>query len=216
MTPIDNSVLYSQLKWRYACKKFDPNKKIREADFNLLLESLRLSASSYGLQPWKFLVIQDPGLRRRLYEASYNQTPVFEASHLIVIAYKENLDIEHIERHILQTSKVRELNPTNLEKFKSVIVQDLIEGSRSKIIQCWAQRQCYLALGSLLTTAAMMQIDSLPMEGIKPEEYDKILELEGTGYKTLVAVPCGYRSSDDQYQHAKKVRFDQKDVIIYK
>jgi nitroreductase len=97
-----------------------------------------------------------------------------------------------------------------------VIVQDLIEGSRSKIIQCWAQRQCYLALGSLLTTAAMMQIDSLPMEGIKPEEYDKILELEGTGYKTLVAVPCGYRSSDDQYQHAKKVRFDQKDVIIYK
>lgn len=216
MSQIDNAVVYTQLKWRYACKKFDPNKKIREADFNVLLESLRLSASSYGLQPWKFIVVQDAELRRRLFDVSYNQTPVFEASHLIIIAYKEKLDAEHIDRHVLQTAKIRELEPASLEKYKSVMVRDLIEGSRSQTIQWWAQRQCYLALGSLLTTAAIMQIDALPMEGIKPDEYDKILELNGTGYKTLVAVPCGYRSVDDKYQHIKKVRFDQKDVIIYK
>ena len=96
------------------------------------------------------------------------------------------------------------------------MVRDLIHGPRSKTIDAWAQRQCFIAMGSFLTTAAIMEIDTLPMEGIDSPAYDKILELEGTGYKTLAALACGYRSADDKYATTKKVRFDMKDVLTVK
>ena len=89
MSRIDNEIVHNQLNWRYACKKFDPTKKIREADWNMLLESLRLTASSYGLQPWKFIVVQSAEIRQQLLSAAYNQSPTTEASHFVVLTYKE-------------------------------------------------------------------------------------------------------------------------------
>lgn len=199
MSPVDNEIIHKQLNWRYACKKFDPTKVIREQDWNILTESLRLSASSYGLQPWKFIVVQNPELRQKLQDASYGQTPVTQASHFVVLTYKEQLDEAHIDKFVAETAKSRGVDPSALEKFKSVMVGDLLKGPRFETIKWWAQRQTYIAMGSILTTAAMMEIDTLPMEGIDQAGYDKVLNLEGSGWKTIAAVACGYRAADDKY-----------------
>ncbi|MES2802199.1 MAG: NAD(P)H-dependent oxidoreductase [Bdellovibrionota bacterium] len=216
MSIVDNQIIHKQLNWRYACKKFDPTKLIREQDWNILTESLRLSASSYGLQPWKFIVVQTPEIRKQLQDQSYGQTPVTEASHFVVLTYKETLDEAHIDKFVAETAKSRGLDAASLERFRNMMVGDLIKGPRFETIKWWAQRQVYIAMGSILTTAAMMEIDTLPMEGLNAAGYDKILELEGTGWKTLAAVACGYRAADDKHQHSKKVRFPASDVITYK
>lgn len=213
MSKIDNKIIFEQLNWRYACKKFDTSKKIRESDWNILTESLRLSASSYGLQPWKFIVVQDPEIRKQLFEVSWKQSPVTDCSHFVVLTYKEKMDEAHIGKFINQTAKVRNLEPASLDGFKNMMIQDLVKGPRSETINSWAQRQTYIAMGSILTTAAIMEIDTLPMEGLDPAAYDKILKLEGSGWKTVAALACGYRASDDKYQNLKKVRFDSADVI---
>ena len=175
MSKVDNEVIFNHLNWRYACKKFDTTKKIREADWNILAESLRLSASSYGLQPWKFIVVQDPALRQQLLSLSWGQTPVTDSSHFIVFTYKEKMDETHIEKYIQQTAKITGQDPVNLAGFKNVMLGDLVNGPRAEIAQWWAQRQTYIAMGTLLTTAAMMEIDTLPMEGLDPAGYDKVL-----------------------------------------
>ena len=216
MSRVDNEILHTQMNWRYACKKFDPTKKIREADLKILTESLRLAASSYGLQPWKFIVVQNPDLRKALFEVSWRQTPVLDASHFIVLAYKEKVDEAHIDKHLVQAAKVHGTDLATMAGYKNVMMGDLINGPRAQIINFWAQRQAYIAMGSFLTTAALMEIDTLPMEGLVAESYDKVLELEGTGYKTVAAIACGYRSTEDAYQNSKKVRFDEKDVIEIK
>ncbi len=216
MARVDNEVLFNQMNWRYACKKFDSTKTIREADWNILAETLRLSASSYGLQPWKFVIVQNPELRQQLLPLSWGQTPVTEASHFVVITYKEKMDEEHITKFIEQTAKTRGIDAAGLEGYKKMMLGDLVSGPRSEVINWWAQRQSYIAMGSFLTTAALMEIDTLPMEGLDPAGYDKVLGLEGSGYKTVAAIACGYRSADDKYASAKKVRFDMKDVVVYK
>ncbi|AZZ38023.1 NAD(P)H-dependent oxidoreductase [Bdellovibrio sp. qaytius] len=216
MSAVDNEIIHKQLNWRYACKKFDPTKLIREQDWNILTESLRLSASSYGLQPWKFIVVQNPEIRKQLQDQSYGQTPVTEASHFVVLTYKETLDEAHIDRHVAEAAKSRGVEAATLAGYRNLMVGDLIKGPRFETIKWWAQRQVYIAMGSILTTAAMMEIDTLPMEGLNAAGYDKILGLEGSGWKTLAAVACGYRAVDDKYQHAKKVRFSAADVIEYK
>lgn len=213
MSRVDNEILFNQLNWRYACKKFDPTKKIREADWKLLLESMRLAPSSYGLQPWKFFDVQDTATRQLLFAQSWKQTPVIEASHFLVFTAKEKMDEAHITKHLAQTAKARGLAVDQLEGYKNVMVGDLIKGPRSQTINHWAERQAYIAMGFLMNTAALMEIDTLPMEGLVPLEYDKILGLEGSGWKTVAAVACGYRSTDDKYQHIKKVRFDLKDIL---
>ncbi len=216
MPPVDNQIVHKQLNWRYACKKFDPAKKIREADWNVLIESLRLSASSYGLQPWKFIVVQNAELRLQLQTAAWGQTPVVDASHFVVISYKEKVDEPHIDRHVGQTAKVQGVDISTLDRFKGSMMRDLIHGKRATVINWWAQQQTYIAMGSFLTTAAFMEIDTLPMEGFDPEAFDRILGLEGTGYKTVTAIAAGYRSADDRFQNIKKVRFDLADVVEYK
>ncbi|MBC7420863.1 MAG: NAD(P)H-dependent oxidoreductase [Bdellovibrio sp.] len=215
MTKIDNEIIHKQLNWRYACKKFDPTKKIRESDWNILVESLRLSASSYGLQPWKFIVVQNPEVRKQLLPLSWGQTPVTDASHFVVLTYKEKMDEQHIDHFINQTAQVRAIPASDLAGYKNMMIGDLVNGPRSAIIDSWAQRQVYIAMGTLLTTAAMMEIDTLPMEGLDPIAYDKVLNLEGSGFKTVAAVACGYRSQDDKYQTAKKVRFALDEVVKY-
>ena len=216
MARVENDTLHSQMHWRYACKKFDPVKKIREADWKILSETLRLSVSSYGLQPWKFFVVQDQEVRKQLLPLSWGQSPVVEASHFVVLTYKEKMDEEHINKYVEHMAKTREVDPSTLVKMKTTMMKDLITGPRAAVIDQWAQRQTYIAMGSFLTTAALMEIDALPMEGLQPDGYDKVLGLGGTGYKTVAAIACGYRAADDQFSNFKKVRFHAEDVIIYK
>jgi len=217
MSRVENEVLFSQMNWRYACKKFDPNKIIREADWNILAETLRLTPSSNGLQPWKFILVQqNTELRQKLYEAAWKQSAVIDSSHFLVITYKEKIDEAYIERHIENTSLITGNPIENLAKYRNSIIRDIIQGPRGATVEWWAQRQCYIAMGSLLTTAALMEIDTLPMEGINCAAYDQLLEIEGSGYKTIAAIACGYRSPEDKYASVKKVRFDMKDVLTIK
>lgn len=216
MARVENDTLLSQLHWRYATKKFDPTKKVREADWKILAETLRLSVSSYGLQPWKFIVVQDPEVRKQLLPLAWGQLPVVDASHFIVLTYKEKMDEDHINKYVEHMAKTRGIEPSTLVRMKNTMMNDLIKGPRAAVIDQWAQRQTYIAMGSFLTTASLMEIDALPMEGLDPIGFDKVLGLEGTGFKTVTAIACGYRAPDDKHQTAKKVRFHAEDVIIYK
>lgn len=212
---MNQDFVLKQLSWRYAVKKFDPSKKIRAQDWNILEESLRLSPSSYGLQPWKFIIIRNPEILKKLTPLSWGQTQVEECSHYVVFTSKTKMDEEHIDKHVAKTAEVRKIDPKTLDRYKNVMVGDLLKGPRSETIFHWAQRQAYIAMGFLMESAAFLEIDTCPMEGLDPKGYDRVLGLEASGYATIAAVACGYRHPDDKYQSVPKVRFDKKDIITY-
>ena len=216
MSRVTNDHLLKQLHWRYACQKFDSTKIIREADWSVLIETLRLTPSSYNIQPWKFIVVQNKELRQQLFENSYKQSPVIDASHFVVLTYKEKMDEAHIDKHIEQMIKLRGGDASTYERYRRGAVRDLVTGPLSQSIHHWAQKQCYIAMGTFLTTASLMEIDALPMEGINTAGYDKVLQLDGSGYKSVAAIAAGYRHPDDKYITIPKVRFDAEDVIVTK
>jgi len=202
------------LSWRYATKRYDSSKKISEADWKVLQDSLLLAPSSYGLQPWKFLVIENPKTRQDLREVSWNQSQVTDASHYVVFAYKEQIDESFIQKYIDRIADVRGVSLESLAAFKDVMVNNLAKAPAERI-RVWSQRQAYIAMGFLLETAALLKIDATPMEGLDPEAYDKILGLEGSGWKTVATVALGYRHPEDSFQSLKKVRFAEDSVIEY-
>ncbi|HJV48348.1 MAG TPA: NAD(P)H-dependent oxidoreductase [Geothrix sp.] len=216
MTAIPGESLLEQLNWRYATKKFDPAKKISAADWAVLEEALVLTASSYGLQPWKFIIVTDPALKAKLRPASWNQSQVEDCSHLVVFAAKEDVTETDVDRFISRIAEVRGTTVESLAGYKGFMMGDLVNGARHAIIQEWAARQTYIAMGNLLTSAALIGIDACPFEGIEPAKYDEILGLKGTGYATVSACPLGYRAADDKYATAAKVRFEAKDVIDHR
>ncbi|MES2768971.1 MAG: NAD(P)H-dependent oxidoreductase [Bdellovibrionota bacterium] len=216
---MDNSVSQSHIQealdWRYATKRFDPKKKISEKDWQVLTDSLQQAPSSYGLQPWKFLVIENPALRNKLKSVSWDQTQVTDASHYVVFLYKEKLDEEHIQKYIERIADVRNVPLGTLDSYKKMMIENLIQGPRSLTIDSWAQRQAYIAMGFLLETAALLKVDATPMEGLDPKAYDEILNLKNSGWRTVATVALGYRHPEDNYQNLKKVRFRQEDIIEY-
>jgi len=216
MSTITGDSLLQQLKWRYATKKFDATKKISSADWATLEEALILTASSYGLQPWKFIVVTDPALKAKLRPASWNQAQVEECSHLVVFTAQQNVTEGDVDRFIARIAEVRDVTAESLAGYKGYMVGDLVNGPRHAIIGEWAARQTYIAMGNLLTSAALLGIDACPFEGIEPAKYDEILGLKGSGFATVCACPLGYRSEDDKYASAPKVRFAAKDLIDHR
>jgi nitroreductase len=208
--------LLQQLAWRYATKKFDPAKQVSAADWSVLEEALVLTASSYGLQPWKFIVVTDPALKAKLRPASWNQSQVEDCSHLVVFTAKQDITEADVDRFIARIAEVRGVSIESLAGYKGFMMGDLVKGPRHAIIHEWAARQTYIAMGNLLTSAAALGIDTCPFEGIEPAKYDEILGLKGTGYATVSACPVGYRAADDKYANAPKVRFEAKDVIDHR
>ncbi|XGC81771.1 NAD(P)H-dependent oxidoreductase [Bdellovibrio bacteriovorus] len=202
------------LEWRYATKKYDATKKISEADWKTLTNSLLMAPSSYGVQPWKFLVIENPQVREQLKAVSWNQTQVTDASHYVVFAFKEEVDEAFIQKYVDRISEVRKVSPESLNGFKAMMIENLAKAPEEKI-RVWSQRQAYIAMGFLLETAALLKIDATPMEGLDPAAYDKILGLEGSGYKTVATVALGYRHAEDTFQNIQKVRFAEESVIEY-
>jgi nitroreductase len=205
--------LKAALNWRYATKMFNPDKKIDDKTWKALEDSLVLTPSSYGLQPWKFIIVQNTELRKELRAASWKQAQVEDCSHMVVFTIKETMDEPHIDHFLSTMAHVRGLELPTLDGFKKMLIGDLITGPRSKIISEWATRQTYIALGNFMTSCAVLGVDACPLEGINPVQYDQILGLVGTGYKTVVACPAGYRNPEDKHAHLKKVRFSKKDVI---
>ena len=180
MKPVNDDVLVRQLHWRYATKKFDPDRKISAADWLTLEQALVYAPSSFGLQPWKFFVVTDQALREKLKAASWNQAQITDASHLVVFAVKQNVGLADVERHLDRVSEVRGLDMASLESYKQMMLGALKRPADE--VNNWANRQVYISLGFFLSAAAMLGIDACPMEGFDPAKYDEILGLPRLGY----------------------------------
>lgn len=200
-------------KWRYATKKFDASKKIAPDVWDALEASLVLTPSSFGLQPWKFLVVTDPGTRAKLREVSWNQSQVEEASHLVVFLAKDGVEEADVDHFVKRIADVRGVPEASLEGYRGMMVASVVKGKGPAKVPEWAARQCYIALGNFMTSAALLGVDTCPMEGLDAAEYDRILGLAGTGYHTICVCPAGYRSSEDAYATLAKVRFPREEVI---
>lgn len=201
------------LNWRYATKKFD-TKKISEEDLNVLKESLHLAPSSFGLQPWRFIHVTSKDLREKIKGAAFGQSQVVDASDLFVLAAKRDLTENDIEHFVQSISKTRNIPAESLNGYKEMMLghQKAMTHEQRAI---WNQKQVYIALGFLLSSAAQMKIDACPMEGFSHADVDKILNLEKDGLTSVVLCPVGYRAHDDTTSSYKKVRYP-KDMIFIK
>jgi nitroreductase len=214
MSAINQVQLLEQLNWRYATKGFDPKRKISAPDWAALEEALLLSPSSGGLQPWKFIVVTDPALRAKLSPASYGQAQISDASHLIVFASKNNFGEADVDAHIKHVAEVRGVPVAALAPYRDILVGGIVKSMDETARNAWARNQAYIALGNLLTSAALLGIDACPMEGFSRDQYDEILGLKAKGFASAVIATFGYRSATDKYADAPKVRFPREQLFI--
>ena len=206
--------LVDALNWRYATKKFDPAKTIPADVWGALEQSLVLAPSSIGLQPWKFFVVTDPAVKTQLMAASYRQAQVADCSHFVALTARRDIDAGHVERHIGRMAEVTGVTAESLAKFRTMTMRNLDKARAAGTLDVWQEHQIYIALGQFMLSAAVLGVDTCPMEGIEPEKYDEILGLAGSTYATVVACAAGYRLPDDKYANTKKVRFKAEDVIV--
>jgi nitroreductase len=202
-----------RLKWRYAVKAFDPAKKIPAEVWGALEETLVLTPSSFGLQPWKFFVVEDAAVRESLVAHAWGQRQVAEASHLVVMAIRSPMTMEDVDRHLARMSAVRSTPVAAFEGLRKMIAGFMASPGFSG--DEWAARQVYIALGQFMATAAMLGVDTCPMEGFVPAKFDEALGLRELGYKSCVVVTAGYRAADDKYAALPKVRFEKGEVVGY-
>ncbi len=197
--------LVNTLHWRYATKQFDSGKRIDESIITDLLKGMNLAPSSYGLQPYEFVVISNKDLQEELMQASYGQVQIRDASHVIVLCAKTNITPEYIDQYVQHIAKIRSISVEDLREYRDMMI-DAISQKTDAEVGVWARNQCYLVLGVLMSLCTDMHIDSCPMEGFISEKYNQILNLEEKGLHATLVIPIGYRSSEDAMQHMKKVR----------
>jgi nitroreductase len=197
--------IIEDLNWRYATKKFDSTKKISDENLETIKESLRLVPSSYGLQPLKFLFIENPSLRQQLIEKSFNQSQITDASHLLVICSLTKISEEYIDKHIQNIAQIRSVSIESISGFGNYVKKQILH-LKDEYVAEWNAKQAYIALGQLLQTCANLRIDATPMEGFEKEAYNEILELEKEGLQVILVCPMGYRSQEDTNQFLTKVR----------
>lgn len=212
MATISTDDLLSQLQWRYATKEFDPAVKIPAETWDALEQSLVLTPSSFGLQPWTFVVVDDEGTREALVAHSWGQKQVVDCSHFVVFAAPTTIGADLIQSWIDCLAETRQVTTESLTPYRQVM-EGFLDHLDDEQRLHWAQRQIYIALGQLMNSAALLGIDACPMEGIVPAEYDLLLNLSDQGLTTSVACALGYRSADDKYATTPKARFKREDVI---
>ena len=210
---LEPSALIGCLNWRYATKQFDPSRKIPAPVWEALEDALVLTPSSYGLQPWQFFVVTDPALKAALRPHSWNQPQVTDCSHHVVFAARNDVDEAFVDKYIARIADMRGVTPESLGFYKDMMASDILHGPRAKRVREWAARQVYIALGNFMTSAALIGVDTCPIEGMDPEKYDEILGLPAKGIQTVVACSAGYRAGDDKYASLRKVRFPKSDVV---
>lgn len=201
-----------QLHWRYAVKQFDPTRTIPADTWGVLEDAMVLSPSSYGLQPWKFFVVEDRAIREKLLPVSWNQRQVVDASHLVVFTVKANVGPADAERLIRRSSAVRGIPLEKLDGYKKMMVGSLTRATPEHVRE-WMTRQVFIALGVFLTAAAMVGVDACPMEGFQHEQYDEILGLPAKGYHSVVVATAGYRAETDVAGKLPKVRYEKAEMI---
>lgn len=208
--------IIDSLKWRYATKKFDPNKKVSDTDIATLKEAVRLTPSSYGLQLYKVIIVTDQKMKDKLYKESYYQSQIRDCSHLFVFCSYKTVSSKHIDEFIdlMEQGRQQDDERAYVDKMKSkakimlygtIAKADIGRRDKSEALH-WMQKQCYLAVSQLMVTCADMRIDSCPFEGFSTEAYDKILDLDNSNLTSTVLLPVGYRTEDDRHQFRTKVR----------
>lgn len=202
-----------QLEWRYAVKKFDPERALSAGQIDRLKKAFNLTATSYGLQPIRMVVLSDEALQNQLVEHSYNQQQVAQASHLLIFCVESNIDSDYIRSYFDRVKEIRGTNDDILDPFREYLVEQFTSKERRDVVE-WATRQAYLAMGNLLTICAMEEIDACPMEGFVPDAYNEILGLKEQGLQAVLVMPVGYRAEDDMFAEFKKVRRNLTKSVI--
>ncbi len=201
------------LQWRYAVKKFDENKRVSDSKINVLKEAFNLTASSYGLQPAKLIVIQNKDIQAELVPHSWNQKQVVQASHVLVIAVPKEYATEEVGRYFNRVKETRNTPDEIIKPFQEFLT-NTVDGQSQDELLAWNKNQAYLAMGNLLTVCALEEIDSCPMEGFIPEKYDEVLGLNKHNLTSVLVLPVGYRADDDFMKDQKKVRRNLEDIIV--
>ncbi len=205
--------ILESLRWRYATKKFDDTRILPQEKINILTEAFNLTATSYGLQPLKLVVIKDKILQKQLTEHSWNQQQVADASHVLVFCIEKAVGEEYITQYFDNVKTTRNTPDEVLKPFKDQLV-DSFKNKPEEEIHIWAAKQAYLAMGNLLTVCALEEIDACPMEGFIPEKYNELLNLTDLNLTSVLVLPVGYRAEDDMFSDFKKVRRSIKDTVI--
>jgi nitroreductase len=205
--------ILEKLRWRYATKKFDSNRILSQDHIDILTEAFNLTATSFGLQPLKLVIVKDKVLQARLVQYSMNQQQVAQASHILIFCIDTNIDKSYIEGYFNRIKAIRNTSDEILDPFREYLIDDFEKQTQADI-EDWATKQAYLAMGNLLTVCAVEGIDSCPMEGFDPAKYDEIFGLREQGLKSVLVMPVGYRAEDDMFADFKKVRKDVKDIIV--
>ena len=207
------STFIESQNWRYATKKFDATKKISSKDLDILKEAIRLTSSSYGLQPYQIIIVENPEIRKKLQPASWGQTQITDASHLIVFANYTKIDNNDIDAYFKNICETRNMPIDPLLGYKEFMTGAISRKSNEEI-NIWNQKQTYLAMGNLLNAAADLKIDVCPMEGFDPIQYNEILGLNELSLNASLVATIGYRSEEDDTQNYKKVRKSTEDLFI--
>ncbi|MDX1272765.1 NAD(P)H-dependent oxidoreductase [Bizionia paragorgiae] len=205
--------IIEQLQWRYATKKFDENKQLSAQHIHQIKEAFNLTATSFGLQPIKLVIISDKVLQKELMVNAMNQGQVLQASHVLVFCIETKIDTAFIEAYFKRVKAIRNTPDAILNPFKQFLIEDFYKKSQEDI-ETWAVKQAYLAMGNLLTVCALNKIDACPMEGFENDKYDAILDLKSKDLKSVLIMPIGYRAEDDMFADFKKVRKPLSDAII--
>lgn len=204
--------LLEALNRRYATKKFDATRHIPAETWEALEQSLVLTPSSFGLQPWQFVVVENPAVRKELSAVSWGQTQISDASHLVVFTARTDLNASDIDDWIACMAEVQATPAEVLAPFRAVVA-GFVEPMTPEARHAWNVRQLYIALGQFMTSASVLGIDTCPLEGIDPAGYDRVLGLENSGYATAVACAAGYRAGDDRHAKLPKARFTRSRLI---
>lgn len=207
------SDIIKQLRWRYATKKFDENKKLSHEKIELLKEAFDLTATSYGLQPVKLVVVSNTEIIQKLMPMSYNQPQIGNASHILVLCIETTVDTAFIKNYFNLVEKTRNTPRDVLSSFEDFLIDDFSKKTQEEK-DAWAAKQAYLIMGNLLTVCAIEGIDACPIEGFVPDQYDDFLNLSEKGLKSVLVLAVGNRAEDDMFSEMKKVRRGVEEMVI--
>ena len=200
------------MQWRYAVKAMN-GEKVSDDKIERILEAIRLSPSSTGLQPYELLVITNPELKSELKAAAHNQSQVEDCSHLLVFAAWDTYTADRVNAWFDLVNEVRGVQGEGWEKYRNSILNSYVPRAAEVNFE-HASKQVYIALGIAMLAAEMEEVDATPMEGFKPAEVDRILGLEAKGLKSVLLLPLGYRNPEKDYLiNAKKVRKSMSDFV---
>lgn len=205
--------IIESLQWRYATKKFDKERMLSDEKLDILKQAFNLTATSFGLQTLKLLIIKDEKVRAKLVEHSFGQQQVLNASHLLVLCVQDNILDSDVDTHFDNVINVRSTPETILAPYRAdlkAMMRDMDKEERQE----WSIKQVYIALGNLMTVCAVEGIDSCPMEGFDRDRYDTILSLKDINLKSVLLLPVGYRHEDDMFADFKKVRKQLNDAVV--